>query len=68
MFIEQNQGVVRRGLEGVEVLLTYIIIYWGNSRKFSEKFIFNTTPWQIGTLKYFEIKIKKCPSGAMRGK
>ena len=23
MFIEQNQGVVRRGLEGVEVLLTY---------------------------------------------
>ena len=26
------------------------------------------TPWRIGTLKYFEIEIKKCPSGAMRGK
>ena len=25
-------------------------------------------PWRIGTLKYFEIEIKKYPSGAMRGK
>ena len=25
-------------------------------------------PWVIGTLKYFEIEIKKCPSGVMRGK
>ena len=25
-------------------------------------------PWQIGTLKYFEIEIKKCPSRAMQGK
>ena len=26
-----------------------------------------TTPWQIGTLKYLEIEIKKWPSGARRG-
>ena len=26
------------------------------------------SPWRIGTLKYSEMEIKKCPSGAMRGK
>ena len=26
------------------------------------------SPWQIGTLKYLEIEIKKWPSGARRGK
>ena len=30
--------------------------------------LFQTSPWRIDTLKYFEIRIKKCPSGAMRGK
>ena len=34
---------------------------WENSHVCLMK---RTAPWQIGTLKYFEIKIKKCPNWA----